>query len=180
MTSQWVHVIPELYLHTNKIIIQTSDKHIVHYKINSHYKASDHINNLSVRLEKDWTAKGKSLPKEKKVTIEYLQMEQVDKKVSGISIVPNGCHDEEVPHQGRVSDISRNTWGKLLLETFHHPRLFSWSKISTIMHLCHFQGNLLRHPSNYTAHSIMISRILSLVCLPYAKRQPKSLLDVQW
>lgn len=46
MTSQWVYVIPELYLHTNNVIIQTSDKHIVHYKIDSHYKAPDHLNNL--------------------------------------------------------------------------------------------------------------------------------------
>jgi hypothetical protein len=39
MTSQWVHVIPELYLHTNNVIIQKSEKHIVYYKINDHYEA---------------------------------------------------------------------------------------------------------------------------------------------
>jgi hypothetical protein len=83
MTSEWTQVIPKLRLHKTSVIIQTSDHKVVCYKINSHYKDCANLNKLCVGLEKSWTATGKDLPQETKVTTRYLQTELVDRKVSG-------------------------------------------------------------------------------------------------
>ena len=83
MTSTWTQVIPTLRLHKTSVIIQTSDHKVVCYKINSHYKDCANLNKLCVGLEKSWTATGKDLPQETKVTTRYLQTELVNKKVSG-------------------------------------------------------------------------------------------------
>jgi hypothetical protein len=83
MMSKWTQVIPKLCCHKTSVIIQTSDYKVVWYKINSHYRDCAYLNKVCVGLEKSWTATGKDLPQEIKVTTQYLRTELVDKKVSG-------------------------------------------------------------------------------------------------
>jgi hypothetical protein len=145
MTSKWTQVIPKLCRHKTSVIIQTSDYKVVCYKINSHYRDCAYLSKVCVGLEKSWTATGKDLPQEIKVTTQYLQTELVDKKLSGtfhFALWMEKAHIKKGPLISAETLGANSSWRLSIVQGF-----LLGTQIAMRMCAFYSKGNLSHQPS---------------------------------